>query len=230
MNKLAGKVSCIIPFYNERRYIRNVLDIAGKTPGISQVICVDDGSTDNTAEVVLQFPEVKLIRLDRNHGKSYAVKKGLEEAENEYVLLMDADLKNLDEKELNRAIKAITGNSGIDMIILRRLKAPWFIKMYRIDTLLSGERLLRTRDLKHIFNNKVNGYQLEIAINLYMYCNKKKVYWSPSSALNTFKLQKLSSLRAIAKEMGMYGSLVQHAGLIRLFGLVTRFGKEQLPL
>lgn len=228
MSLLRGKVSCIIPFYNERRFIRNVLEIIKRTEGISQVICVDDGSTDNTSEVVAAFPEVKLITLDRNYGKSYAVKRGLEEVVNEYVLLVDADLKDLDEAEIGSAINAITGCSAIDMIILRRTNSPWFIKMYRIDTLLSGERLLRTDDLKHIFRNKVKGYQLEIAINLYMYRNKKKVFWSPSSALNTFKLKKLSSFRAIAKEMSMYASIVQHAGLINLLGLLTLFGKKKI--
>lgn len=224
------KVSCIIPFFNERDYIRHVLEVISRTNGISQVICVDDGSTDNASEIVAtEFKEIKLIRLPKNYGKSYAVKKGLEEVINEHILLMDADLKDINALEISCAINAITRYNDIDMIILRRLKAPWFIKMYRIDTLLSGERILKANDLHNIFYNPVNGYQLEIAINLYMSRNNKKVFWSPSSALNTFKIKKLSPFKAIAKEMKMYTSLVQHAGFFNLVKLVIRFGKERLP-
>ena len=224
------KVSCIIPFFNEREYILDVLKVINKANGISQVICVDDGSTDNAAEIVAsEFKEVNLIRLKENYGKSHAVKKGLEAVVNEYILLVDADLKDLNAQEINCAITAITRYNEIDMIILRRLKAPWFIKLYRIDTLLSGERLLKANDLHRIFLNSVNGYQLEIAINLYMSRNNKKVFWSPSSALNTFKVEKLAPLKAIAKEMKMYTSLLQHAGFINLVKLVLRFGKEKLP-
>lgn len=230
MSEQPGKVTCIIPFYNERKYIRHVLRVISKAEGISRVICVDDGSTDDTARIITtEFPQVQLIRLDKNYGKSYAVKRGLEEVQDEYVLLVDADLKDLDHREITDAISAITTCPEIDMVIMRRLKAPWFIRMYRIDTLLSGERLLRKDDLQQILHSGVNGYQIETAINLYMYRNKKKVFWSPSSALNTFKLQKHSSLKALAKEMSMYASLVHHAGFINLFGMVARFGKQRVP-
>ena len=230
MDGLPCKVSCIVPFYNERNYIRSVLEVLQSVEGISQVICVDDGSTDESADIVsAEFPQVELVRLEKNHGKSHAVKKGLEAVTGEYVLLIDADLKDLSACDISKAIDAITSAGEIDMIILRRLKAPWFIRMYRIDTLLSGERLLRTCDLRRIFNKPVDGYQLEIAINLYMYRNKKKVFWSPSSAVNTFKFKKQSPVRAIAREMIMYASLVQHAGLMSLFGLMAKFGKQRVP-
>jgi glycosyltransferase involved in cell wall biosynthesis len=230
MGALLQKVSCIIPFFNEKEYIRQVLKAIRKADGISQVICVDDGSTDNTSEIVIrEFSEVKLIQLEKNQGKSFAVKKGLEEVISEYVLLIDADLRDLNAGEISCAIDAIIRYNHIDMIILRRWKAPWFIKLYRIDTLLSGERLLKAEDLQRIFSSSVTGYQLEIAINLYMNQNNKKVFWYPSSALNTFKFQKFSPFKAIAKEMGMYASLVQHAGFINLIILLMRFGKEKLP-
>lgn len=224
------RVTCIIPFYNERKYISAVLDAVCRIKGITQIICVDDGSNDNTSRIIdARYPAIKLIRLQANHGKSYAVKKGLQFAHGEHILLIDADLRNINTREIDKAITAISRCSFIDMIILRRLNATWLLRMFRIDTLLSGERILRKQDLLEIFRHPVSGYQLEVAINVYMYKNNKTAFWSPSSAQNTFKFKKFSSLKALVRETKMYWSLVRHAGIFTLYILISRFCKEKVP-
>src|SRR5690606_34125903 len=97
-------VACLIPCYNEQDRIAAVLDVVTNVNGIQQVICVDDGSSDNTATMVSrQWPTVQVIRLSQNRGKAAAIQYGLQFVQHEQVLLMDADLQELDGTELEKA-------------------------------------------------------------------------------------------------------------------------------
>ena len=104
-------ISIVLPAYNEEKRILaslmqlrdelpNVLTtILGKDLGGSfEVIVVNDGSSDRTAEIVCdymaRFPdfELKIIELPANRGKGYAVKTGVNAARGKYIAFMDADL------------------------------------------------------------------------------------------------------------------------------------------
>lgn len=98
--------SCIIPFYNEGQKFLEVLATLDQIPEIQQLICVDDGSANNTAALITQrFPEVQIIPLLRNEGKAAAVRKGLAVVREENILLMDADLECLQGEEVGRALR-----------------------------------------------------------------------------------------------------------------------------
>jgi len=64
------------------------------------------------------------------------------------------------------------------------------VKLLYRELVLSGQRMLRAEDLCKVFEEKFDRYQLEIAINTYMYKNKKIAVRYPFSAENTFKSQK----------------------------------------
>jgi dolichyl-phosphate beta-glucosyltransferase len=92
-------LSIVVPAYNEERRLPETLprivDFVRAQTYPSEVIVVDDGSTDATAGVVediaAQAPSVRLIR-NEHRGKGYAVKMGVLEAAGEYIFLCDADL------------------------------------------------------------------------------------------------------------------------------------------
>ena len=85
-------VSVIIPTFNRgyclEESIRSVLDQSFTD---FELIVVDDGSTDNTSELVGQFPAVKLIRLEENRGVSFARNRGMAEAEGGCIAFLDSD-------------------------------------------------------------------------------------------------------------------------------------------
>lgn len=138
------QVSCIIPFYNEGERILSVLQVLREIPEICEIVCIDDGSEDRISKVIREkWPEIKLVVLPYNQGKSSAIKKGLDVVESDYILLMDADLRFLDVDEIKQAIGIVGKQFEIDMLILRRVMAPWFFKIDRRDVLFSGERILR---------------------------------------------------------------------------------------
>ncbi|HVT01808.1 MAG TPA: glycosyltransferase [Thermoanaerobaculia bacterium] len=98
MNKPAFSV--VVPAYNENSIIGESLGvIAGylQETGLTyELLVVDDGSTDNTVEMVEAFrntnPNVRLIRMGKNQGKGAAVRRGVQEARGEVISFTDADL------------------------------------------------------------------------------------------------------------------------------------------
>jgi dolichol-phosphate mannosyltransferase len=90
-------LSIIIPAYNEELFIGNLLSIILKVPTENlgfkkEIIVVDDGSSDNTAQVVKQYSGIQLIQQE-NQGKGAAVQNGITNCTGEYVLVQDADLE-----------------------------------------------------------------------------------------------------------------------------------------
>jgi glycosyltransferase involved in cell wall biosynthesis len=91
-------ISCIVPAYNEAANLPALLDallptLQALTPRW-EVIVVDDGSRDATAEVLrpwLQQPGLRYLALSRNFGKEAALSAGLDHAQGEVVVMLDAD-------------------------------------------------------------------------------------------------------------------------------------------
>ena len=89
------KVSVIIPVYNERDTIAETIARVRAAPVEKEIVVVDDASTDGTAEIVepLVGPDLRLVRQPRNQGKGAAIRRGLQDATGEIVLIQDADLE-----------------------------------------------------------------------------------------------------------------------------------------
>ncbi|GAB3907435.1 hypothetical protein GCM10028803_41170 [Larkinella knui] len=223
-------VSCIIPFSNEGERIFSVLQQVTSLDAFEQVICVDDGSDDDTlARIRARWPRLTVIRLPENQGKTAAVKRGLQAVESPYVMLMDADLRNLERDELARIVQLMSTCPDVDLLILRRLNAEWFVKMNRADILLSSERILRTDDLRAILEKPVDGFPLEMAINEYMWKHQKVVRWVPWSATTAYKMAKRGPVEGLLKDFLLYANLVQYVGVVNFVRQVAGFARKPLP-
>jgi glycosyltransferase involved in cell wall biosynthesis len=114
------KYSIVIPAYNERARIlatlRAVVECVRRHDWSAEVIVVNDGSSDETAELVKNFaqtaPEVRLMENPRNSGKGYSVRSGLLHAQGEIVMFTDADLSAPIE-EAERLFEAIAQGADI---------------------------------------------------------------------------------------------------------------------
>ena len=111
------KLSIVVPCYNESKDIaKNSEIIKNYLESINQdyeLILVNDGSKDNTKEVIEAIPGVKALSYEPNRGKGGAVKYGIENATGDYVLFMDADLST-DLEAIDRFIKLAP---NYDMVI-----------------------------------------------------------------------------------------------------------------
>lgn len=95
MDNLEIKVSVIMPIYNAGEYLsRAIGDVLNQTLNELELICVDDGSTDNSLDIIESFASrdnrVKVIS-QANGGSSVARNTGLAEASGEYIIFLDAD-------------------------------------------------------------------------------------------------------------------------------------------
>ena len=88
--------SFIIPCYNEELSIqKNVSKVIGFLNSLDieyEIICVNDGSKDFTLNALQEIKGINIVSYDKNHGKGYAVKKGIEASKGDYIVFMDADL------------------------------------------------------------------------------------------------------------------------------------------
>ncbi len=125
--------SCIIPFYNEGKQVLKVISAVKKVKSINEIICVDDGSTDNASLLIQQdFPELILLHSFKNEGKAEAVTKGLRKVTSENLLLLDGDLQNLlpgeIEKALERKPKGYQLEVAINQYMMEKHKKVYYIR------------------------------------------------------------------------------------------------------
>ena len=117
-------LSIIIPIYNEAKFINRLFDDLKKyfnTKSV-EVIFVDDGSNDDTPELIKEFEKKDShkfnfipIKLDINSGKGKAIQTGIKNSLGKYILLQDADLE-LDTKDASEMYQMIKNNNEIKCI------------------------------------------------------------------------------------------------------------------
>ncbi|MBY6092234.1 glycosyltransferase family 2 protein [Maritimibacter alkaliphilus] len=140
MNDL--RLSCIIPAYNEAPRIGRVLEVTLATPGLDEVIVVDDGSADGTAAIAEAHddPRLRVIRLACNGGKTRAVAEGLRTARGHHVMFLDSDLTGLTPAHLAQlAAPVLEGRAGASISL--RGNAPRTWHLLGLDY-ISGERVM----------------------------------------------------------------------------------------
>ncbi len=91
------KLSVVMPVYNERATLREVVERVLAVPIDLELLCVDDGSKDGSQEILAelqqQHPQIRVFLQPKNMGKGAALRRGIQEAIGDYVIVQDADLE-----------------------------------------------------------------------------------------------------------------------------------------
>ena len=115
------KVSVIMPVYNAGEYLsRAISDVLSQTLTELELICVDDGSTDNSPKIIKDFAakdkRVKVIR-EKNAGPAVARNSGLKSAKGRYVIFLDAD--DFYEKNLLMELYDTAERDNLDVAVTK---------------------------------------------------------------------------------------------------------------
>jgi len=198
------RTAALIPAYNEERTIRRTIHVVQHVELIDEIIVVNDGSVDRTAEIVAEELGVFLLNLPENRGKGGAVRAGLDRTSAEVVLLLDADLVGLRRQHiidlvtpvLSGKAKATMGvfTEGRAMTDLAQLLAPK----------LSGQRAM-LRELLAGVDMEDTRFGIEVAINRHLEELGVEIYEVPLDNLSQYtKEEKMGLWKGIAARASMY--------------------------
>lgn len=163
------KVTCIVTAYNEGPRIGYILGLLLSHGRIDEIIVVNDGSTDNTREVVESFLDqdhrrLKLVSHRSNLGKVSAFQSGLGQATGEIIICSDADVTFASLNSFDLLIDKLAKNMRmvvLDTSFIRK----FIISPLGFTRLLSGQRSFYKKDLLKIDLDSYEGYSLEIGLN-----------------------------------------------------------------
>jgi glycosyltransferase involved in cell wall biosynthesis len=189
-------VSVVIPAYNEADHIageiRSVCEVLHSTGWSYEVIVVDDGSEDGTGETAMTTG-VRVLRHSRNRGYGAALKRGIEAARHDWILITDADgtypasaiPRLLDRAAENEMVVGARTTQKVQIPFSRR-PAKWFLQWLAsylagqpIPDLNSGLRLMR-RDLVERYRHLLpSRFSFTTTMTLAAACNGHAVEFVP---------------------------------------------------
>lgn len=209
MRTLTKRIAAIVPAYNEEKNIQTVLRVLLQTRELSEIIVIDDGSTDRTGEVA-RLEGVRVIRQE-NRGKASAMATGANNTSADILFFSDADLLGLTPRHIMDVIAPVRdGSAGMTVGI--RDRGP--IGMWMMEHLLpiiGGERAI-ARDTFLRMTEGTTSLRFGIETIMNAYCKKNRI---------PVRLVRMKGVGHIIKEM-RYGLLHGFIARMRMIGQILK--------
>ena len=155
-------VDCVIPARNETATVGSVVKVARACRYVREVIVVDDGSTDDTAERAAAAG-AKVVRRESDGSKAHAMEAGVEVSDADAILFCDADLIGITPDHLDRICEPVLeGRAAMSLGTFDYGIWNWFVLRFPPTT---GERIIPRWVFDNIPPHKRDGYTIEIMIN-----------------------------------------------------------------
>ncbi|PSR23768.1 MAG: glycosyl transferase family 2 [Sulfobacillus acidophilus] len=206
---MANRVSAIVPAYNESQNIASVLRVLTNVPEVFEIIVVDDGSSDDTAEMARQNGAI-VVSLSENQGKGGAMMAGAAVARGDVVLFLDADLVGLTVAHVHELlVPVLTGETDATVGIFEggRASTDW---AQALAPFLSGQRALKRQLLVGFDHIDMAGYGVELQLHRQL----KRMGISPKEVVlhdvtQVVKEEKLGLVKGFSARMRMYWEIIR---------------------
>ena len=215
------KVSAIVPAYNEAERIGAVLEALLGSKKLDEIIVVDDGSTDGTAEVAKRYG-VKVLSLPENMGKAAALDAGVKLARNDVFLFIDADLVGLRPEHVDRLIEAYERKSLYMVIGVFREGRLNTDLAQTIAPYLSGQRVLNRDIWERVRRKERLEFGVEMALTkLALKEGWEEEFVTLDGVTHVMKEEKRGLAQGLIDRLKMYGDIIKS-----VFIRVDERGKE----
>lgn len=161
----AESVAVIIPAFNEAARIENVLRAVTSSRLASEVIVVDDGSTDGTSAVARRVANVRVMTLPKNLGKAGAMAEAVRSTNATILAFVDADLGGLRSEHLDRIVNPLLRDQCDMCVGIFKGGKTFSDAAQRVSPYLSGQRALRRELFEAVPYVEQLGLGIEVALN-----------------------------------------------------------------
>jgi glycosyltransferase involved in cell wall biosynthesis len=207
-------VTAVVPAYNEEDRIATVLETLGQVPLITDIIVVDDGSTDRTGDVVAGFQKVRCLRNAVNQGKGFAMDGGVQASDGDIVFFCDADLEGLDPGIVGEIIRPVI-DGEYDMFVGARkhsaniiarafvfLETKWGIYP------TTGQRALRKELWQRLPDRYKRNFRAEVGLNYIARRSGRGLGFKKFSYGHHKKEKKFGILKGLGVKSKMYANVL----------------------
>jgi glycosyltransferase involved in cell wall biosynthesis len=201
--KFDQPVSIIVKAYNEESNVGEVLKVLSPIEWIDEVIVVNDGSTDRTAEIVKKFENsrIKLVNRECNGGVGAAMATGVKFAKHDLLLFLDSDLLGLKESHLLQILAPIVFTRQADLVLgvfgLKNLGEHTSTKIAnRFIPFITGQRAVWRKSMPPISKMTQSRFGADLLITRHVPKARRAVV-------------KLNGLSQVTKEKKAHGDFVK---------------------
>ncbi len=222
-----SELSIVLPAKNEAEGLKKILPVIVKIFGDAEILVVDSGSTDDTADIARSFGAV-VVKQPYTYGNGAAVKAGIRAASGRYIVLMDADGQH-NPTDIPRLLDKLS--EGYDMVVGartsesqasfgRRLANSFYNRFsswmtsHRIDDLTSGFRVVKADLAREFLHLLPNGFSYPTTITMAFFRSGFSVGYV--------------SIEALSRSGNSHINLIQDG--IRFLLIIFRIGTLYSPL
>ena len=161
-------VSAVIAAYNEEQTIAEVIRALHRSPLVSEIIVVSDGSTDRTSEIAQRLG-AKTIAIRENRGKGHAMRLGVQHASHDTLFFVDGDMLNVSQDHIESLVQPVV-DGDCDMNVGIRHRGPFFDFMHlqvHFGPVLSGIRVMKREVWDVVPVRYMARFKIEAALNYF---------------------------------------------------------------
>lgn len=205
-----ARTVAVIPAYNEEETLGEVIRVLGDVDIVERVVVISDGSTDSTAEVA-RAGGAEVIELEQNVGKGGAMQRGIDRADADVYLFLDADLIGLSSCHVCGLLEPVLSGEAEMTLGVFEYGRPITDLALQVAPYLSGQRAVHRQVLEAMSGLDAARFGVEMALTRHIRRNNVTIKVVPLRNLtHRMKEEKLGLLPGFMARLKMYWEILKH--------------------